>query len=254
MTLRITPWPGGRRRRRNYHPSRGASLRALGSEPFAEGLAVRAQREREAVATVAAARDAQGILAPGKRDHWEARWPAMSVIERRATMAALIDSAMVARGAGSVAGRVSIRSRGCTEPLAPPVPNPRWEERRIEQELRESVVDGWPHDEEFIAAGRGPLLREIHASGGPARWARRIGSGDPPSRARGFWTDDRIRGALTVLMADRCTWPSRRELTAIGYDGLYGAMRRRGHRVWEHEFGFGERPGVVTDRRGPKRA
>ena len=39
--------------------------------------------------------------------------------------------------------------------------------RRIETELRAFATEGWPDDEAFISAGRGPLLAQIQAGGGP---------------------------------------------------------------------------------------
>ena len=80
-------------------------------------------------------------------------------------------------------------------------------------------------------------------------WSRRIAVNDPPTCRRGHWTDEHIRTALTAALDGRRTWPTRRELSVLGYDGLYGAMARRGRREWEREFGFAGRAGLA----GPTR-
>jgi hypothetical protein len=159
-------------------------------------------------------------------------------------MARLIEHVEVGRGYAPVEQRVAVVPRGERTAMPAPAPARVWAERRIETELGEYVVDGWPRDEEFTAAGRGPLLAQVNATGGPARWARRIAVSATP-RARGYWTDHRIRAALTQLLAGRSEWPTHRELSAGGYAGLYAAMARRGRREWERELGFGERPGVA---------
>lgn len=226
-----------------------AILEALGSERFAEGLAVRARREREAVAALADARDARCILEKGGRGPWEHRWPKLSVIERREAMARLIGRVEVSRGEAPVDRRVVVRPRelaGGSVDVGPM--KARWKTARVEAELRDFVGGEWPSDEQFIAAGRGPLLREVNASGGPAWWERIIEVSGAPARPRGYWTDERIRAALSTLLAGRQSWPSRRELAALGYDGLHGAMRRRGRRNWEQEFGFAARPGLADGR------
>lgn len=70
--------------------------------------------------------------------------------------------------------RVAVVPREARAAITPPASIRVWAERRIESELREYVVGGWPRDEEFTAAGRGPLLAQVNATGGPVRWARRI--------------------------------------------------------------------------------
>jgi site-specific DNA recombinase len=227
-----------------------AILATLGSEGFAEGLAVRARRERETVARLADARDARAVLEPGGRDRWERRWPELSVTERRDAIARLIDRVEVSRGSAPVSERVVVLPRETgTGPVEMGSPKARWKGARVEAALRDFVRGKWPHDEQFIAAGRGPLLREVNATGGPPRWARIIGATEAPARARGYWTDDQIRCTLAVLLDGRRTWPSRREFAALGYEGLHGAMARRGRRLWEQEFGFTSRPGVSDTRR-----
>jgi DNA invertase Pin-like site-specific DNA recombinase len=220
---------------------------ALGPEHFTAGLATRVERERRALGAVAAARDRLRLLEPGGRDLWEERWPRLSVVERREAIARLLDDIRVARGAAPVQERVAVVARGGDFVVNPPPERARWEERRIEVELRAFATDGWPDSDAFISAGRGPLLAQIHATGGPVRWSRRISLA--ATCRRGHWTDERIRATLARLLDGRRTWPTRRELTAMGYDGLYGAMARRGRREWEREFGFAGRPGLA----GPTR-
>jgi DNA invertase Pin-like site-specific DNA recombinase len=221
----------------------------LGQEEFVAGLGERMARQRRALGELAAARDRLWVLEPGDRDHWERQWPALSIIERRDAMSRAIEQVVVRRGAAAVQERVTVYPRGRGRPVDPPTAPTLWDEERIATELREYASDGWPPDEQFVTDGRGPLLAQVHASGGPVRWSRRVASQDAPRRARGYWTDERIRATLRTLMRDRTTWPTRRELSRVGYDGLYSAMDRRGRRAWEAEFGFADRPGLA----GPTR-
>ena len=221
---------------------------ALGSEHFAAGLETRVQQERRALGAIAAARDRLQALEPGGRELWEDRWPQLTVVERRRNIGRLIEGICIARGAGPVEARASVVPRGADDPMDPPPAPPRWDEARIETELRAFATEGWPDDEAFISAGRGPLLAQIQAGGGPIRWSRMIAT-HPPTCSRGYWTDPRIRAALAAVLDGRRTWPTRREFAALGYDGLYGAMARRGRRTWEREFGFDRRPGLA----GPTR-
>jgi DNA invertase Pin-like site-specific DNA recombinase len=214
-----------------------AIAEALGSERFVAGLAGRARDERRALGAVAAARDRLRVLEPGGREVWEQRWPQLGSDERREAMARLIEHVEVSRGFAPVERRAAVLPRGRQTTMGSPGPPRLWGERRIEAALREYVADEWPRDEEFTADGRGPLLAQVHATGGPARWARRIAAAARP-RARGYWSDDRIHASLTVLLAGRSRWPTHRELSAWGYSGLYAAMQRRGRRAWEAEFGF----------------
>jgi site-specific DNA recombinase len=222
---------------------------ALGAEHFAAGLATRVQRERRALGAIAAARDRLQVLEPGGREVWETRWSQLTIVERRRSMGRLIEEVVIARGAGAVEARAAVVPRGTDAPMGPPAAPSRWKEQRIETELRGFATEGWPDDEAFISAGRGPLLAQIHATGGPVRWSRRIATTRPATCSRGYWTDPRIRAALVSLLDGRRTWPTRRELSALGYDGLYGAMARRGRRAWESEFGFAGRAGLA----GPTR-
>ena len=222
---------------------------ALGPEHFAAGLATRVQQERRALGAIAAARDRLQVLEPGGRELWEDRWPQLTIVERRRNIGRLIEDIVVARGAAAVETRASVVPRGADGPMAPPPAAARWDERRIETELRAFATDRWPDDEAFISAGHGPLLAQVHATGGPVRWARKLRVTDLPTCTRGSWTDARIQAALAALLEGLRTWPTRREFAALGYDGLYGAMARRGRRTWEREFGFDRRPGLA----GPTR-
>jgi hypothetical protein len=226
---------------------------ALRPEEFVAGLAERMKRERRALGELAAARDRLRILEPGDRDHWERRWPTLSIIERREAMSRALEHVIVRRGAAAVEERVRVHPRGEGPPVDPPPVPPPWDDDRIETELQEYTRNGWPPDEQFITDGRGPLLAQVHASGGPVRWSRRVAFRHAPRRTRGYWTDERIRTTLTTLMRDRTTWPTRREFCRLGYDGLYSAMDRLGRRAWEAEFGFEDRPGLAGPTRWSER-
>ena len=132
------------------------------------------QQERRALGAIAAARDRLQVLEPGGRELWEDRWPQLTVVERRRNIGRLIEGICIARGADPVEARASVVPRGADGPMDPPPAPPRWDERRIETELRAFATEGWPDDEAFISAGRGPLLAQIQAGGGPIRWSRMI--------------------------------------------------------------------------------
>jgi hypothetical protein len=80
--------------------------------------------------------------------------------------------------------------------------------------------------------------------GGTHLWARRMGVRwvhRPPGSAP-YWTEERVRERLSVLLDGRSTWPTPAELEASGPRSLLSAVRRHGGvDRWAAEFGV-ERP------------
>jgi hypothetical protein len=87
-------------------------LTALGAAEFAEGLQLRRERVRIARLDVAARRDELGIHALPAVHELEARWPSMTVAERRALLGQVIDCAFVSRGVRDEHKRVIVCPKG----------------------------------------------------------------------------------------------------------------------------------------------
>ena len=235
----------------------------LGRERFAEGLRERTERVRLATLAIDSERSRAATLKRPTTRELEARWPALGVDERRTAMSELIDCVFVFPGepGGSDPTRLFVCARGDapldlphrgrrSKPIQPfsandasrtiPFDNERaWPNQRIrrglEEFLAEQRADTWPTEEEFICAGRGPLLRQLNKTGGAARWT----SGTSRSQVRcGKWTDERMRAVLQVIAAGRTTWPTGSEFKALGYQGLYSVLGRRGRRRWATELGL----------------
>jgi hypothetical protein len=56
-------------------------------------------------------------------------------------------------------------------------PNERWDEQKIEADLREMLAgrDEWATQSEFMYRGRYGLLDAVYRRGGSIEWARRMG-------------------------------------------------------------------------------
>lgn len=128
----------------------------------------------------------------------------MSVIERRQTMSDVIDCVFIVRGQERADARILMCARGdgprdlpsrggpgtrTVKPFDPAAHRPkmptdakvttRWSKARIKKELVQFLdtqnVGEWPSDDEFVHAGRGPLLRQVDLTGGALHWAREPG-------------------------------------------------------------------------------
>ena len=232
---------------------------SIDDERFSQGLAERYARERVATLAIAAAQSRAAAQATPARE-LERNWPTLTVDQRRARMGELIDCGFVSRR-GSGEERIFVCARGHapvdlsqhgnrrgslqpfdpggTPQAQPGPPVTAWHRQRIAAELaaflKTYTPERWPSDEEFVFAGRGPLLRQINHTGGPLRWSAAT-SLRPRRRAQ--WTDDRIRAALDIMLAGRTYWPTHPEFTALGLDGLYTVLARRGRREWAEEYGL----------------
>ena len=174
---------------------------ALGEERFAKGLEKRVDRERHLRLTIDTERALLGARRGMSAEEWETGWPSMSVIERRQTMSEVIDCVFIVRGRGRADARILACGRGDAPPDLPSrggpgirtikpfdpaahrliVPadargTPGWSKTRIKKELLQFLdtqkTDEWPSDDEFVQAGRGPLLRQIDLAGGASRRTR----------------------------------------------------------------------------------
>jgi DNA invertase Pin-like site-specific DNA recombinase len=227
---------------------------------FLAGVAVREQRERRAALALAALRAKRAAQLDEPLEAIERRWPALSLAERRAQMSVLIDCVFVFRRELAVE-RFFVCARGdapvelpwrCNrllglepfdpgpvEPARPSDDEPAWPQELIRESLQEVLAERsdhrWPSAEQLVHDGRGPLLRQIERSGGPAAWAdERTGF---PCR-RDVWTEPRIRAELDRFLKGRSIWPVRAEFECVGLGGLYAVLARRGRRAWAEEYGL----------------
>ena len=231
---------------------------ALDAERYAEGLAERHERERHAALAIAA-EHSKGTSTVPPLHELEQSWPNLGVPERRRLMAELIDCAFAskrgeehprifacARGDAPVDLPQRGNRRDALHPFHPysgrraePVTRPTWTDQQITTVLASFLVEWhetrWPTDEELVFAGYGPLMREINQTGGPTRWGA-TGSLRPKRRAT--WTDARIRATLDEILPGRTWWPTRSDFTALGLEGLYSVLDRRGRREWAEEYGL----------------
>ncbi len=242
------------------------TLRALGADRFAQGLRKRVAREQKARLAVGAERLRLGLPHDISAEQWEARWPSMSVVERRTAMSEVIDAIFVVRGKGRPEQRLFVCARGegpgglprqghPAQPISPVdlaklrraspadvADVDPWPESRVKQELvaflSTQSADTWPADEHFVHEGRGPLLRQLELTGGPPRWRRELDSAAAPRSLRhGYWTDANILAALRVALRGRSRMPTHHELASKGYAGLSAAMAGRGKQHWAATLG-----------------
>jgi DNA invertase Pin-like site-specific DNA recombinase len=255
-------------------------LSRLGPTRFAAGLDVRLARVQRYALAVADDRSrvaARGDARPA--EEWERAWPTMPVTARRDAIASVLDCGFARRGSGPLAERFWACPRGegphdlvarlriARTPIAfDPVayttvkvaPAPRWPLRRIREELREFLAERsreasrglvdthetptqWPSEHQFLIEGRGPLLRQIDATGGQDAWARRVGVPWRRTTTRlDYWTDERIRASLVEIMRNRTDWPEHRHWLIVAPGGLGREIRNENAR-WAAEFGFSPR-------------
>jgi hypothetical protein len=190
----------------------------------------------------------------------ERGWSSFGVERRRARMAALLDCVFVWRR-GSAAERFFVCARGdappelpcrgnrelaiepfdpgALEPVRPLDSGPSWPREQVRAAFDEFLLERddtrWPSDEEFVYAGRGPLLRQLEGGGDLSAWAS---ASTHLPRRRAPWTEPRIRATLDRFLAGRSTWPTRPEFRQAGLDGLYMVLGRRGRRAWAQDYGL----------------
>jgi site-specific DNA recombinase len=228
-------------------------LRTLGPESFEEGVAARRRTVEKRLLELARARRA--LQRPRiELEELESRWPELGWRGWRETAAELIDCVVVARGAEPAIERTWIFQRG-RGPLAveldAPVPAALlsrkgsrlralrpWSARRIGAGLEAFLGDRatWPTYLEFAAAGRARLHAQVMGYGGPHYWGARLGFAVADNVVK--WNEQRLRAALTPILAGRDEWPRRTELKAAGLMAIYAAVRGHGGIAhWAEEFG-----------------
>ena len=237
----------------------------IGSDRFADGLAVRARRVEEA--RVELARMGSPGVSPDLPPAAELRerWPSMGVAERRAMIAEVIEAVFVlpprprrdqrlyvcGRGFGPpnmpprhVRGRVEARAfnpDSCAASLRLRRPEKEWSEDKIEAAVA-CFVEGrqrWPSFREFQEAGLVSLHRQIKRQFGHREMASRFGLpyGPSPDGAHA-WTEEWTREQLKSYLAGKDEWPSRRQFIRDGRGGLrraavwFGGVER-----WADELG-----------------
>jgi hypothetical protein len=99
--------------------------------------------------------------------------------------------------------------------------------------LRGSDLEMWPSQHWLRSRGGPQLVAAFDRAGGPARWATELGLplNDSHRHRRGHrWTPESTAAALESLLADRHSWPNRREFETAGLGGLYAALaNNEGH-------------------------
>jgi hypothetical protein len=186
----------------------------------------------------------------------------MDVAHRREVIAKVVDYVFVKPGRFALEQRVWI----CPAGTAPDVPRvgdkmrqaqpfkprrsagglrsarrpPRWNERRIERELKLFLKGRvrWPSRDEFHAAGLGLVHYQVVIQAGEACWAHHLQLAVAPNtRTRLPWTDERIRAALRLYLASKETWPTAAEFKRDGLYGLHSTISHRGGvDRWQSEF------------------
>jgi hypothetical protein len=127
--------------------------------------------------------------------------------------------------------------------------NRRWTDERIANALTEFLGDrpDWPGYSEFIETGRKGLYQAVLTYGGTRHWTQRMHVRWVVRRGVPYWTADRVRQRLAVMLRDRDTWPAAPEFAAAGEERLLAAARRLGGvPYWASEFGIEPPPTPVA--------
>jgi hypothetical protein len=249
-------------------------LGVLGDRAYADGLAVRVQRVRDAALELASARTRIAAHELPPASQLEADWPDMDLQARREIIVQVIDCVFVLPGKRNYDERIWVCPVG-TEPRGLPRRGertarmrawqprrgwisarytasrpPRWTHARLERELRAFTAGrtAWPAPPLFLSAGRSRLYRQTQLQGGDRYWAKQLGL--PPYRPRSIhWPDKKIRDALTEYLNDKDAWPTASQFGADRQSSLRVAITNSGgvHR-WAIEFGM---QGTNPRNRGP---
>jgi DNA invertase Pin-like site-specific DNA recombinase len=239
-------------------------IQAIGSERFAEGLALRQERLERELLTLAAARARAAAGGPGWSELRHA-WSWLSVTERREALGGVIECAFVDRGRKRPEERIAICLRGeapidlpgrgrsselrrfdptdCRgrSPVTLTSEEPRWPVSRVRRQLEGFVGrrDRFPTCEEFQRAGLSLLFRQVQIRGGERWWARQLGIDRLPNDANSDWSAERIRHELAPFLKGRTQWPTAKEFRVAGYGRLRLAIAGAGGAErWAREFGL----------------
>jgi DNA invertase Pin-like site-specific DNA recombinase len=252
-------------------------IEALGAERFAEGLRRRRRSVERARLAVAAERARLDRAQPSALRDLHARWQSLTVTERRAAIAEVIECGFVNAGRNQPAERrVAVCLRG-EAPLDLPAPGksselrpfdaaecrgrspvqlcqPRrlWAERKVRRQLDGFVSDRrfFPSCEQFQIAGLLALYEQVKLHGGERRWARELGISHLPYEHRaGGWSEQRIRDELQGFLDGRRYWPTVAEFKAAGLGQARLALNRHGGAErWALDFGLACQPGAFGAR------
>ena len=98
----------------------------------------------------------------------------------------------------------------------------------------------WPSPQQFLAAGRSRLYRQMQLRGGDRHWANQLGL--LPYRPRAIhWPNEKIRAALTEYLKDKDAWPTSSQFRADHQTSLCAAITNAGGvHLWATEFGMHE--------------
>jgi DNA invertase Pin-like site-specific DNA recombinase len=234
----------------------------LGATKFHDGLRVRKERLDAVMVELARERRASTSHELPAASEMASAWPTMSLKERRAAIARVMDCVFIDRGWGDAASRAHICLRGHAPPGLPrrggeqgtlkPF-NPRsvrqhrlrrprrWTKGRVEAELTRFAHSRvtWPGPEEFLGAGQGLLYTQVLRIGGVRYWSKRMGFPPPRSAPKIRWDSERAKAALLALAKDRDRFPTAREFRESGHEHLYRWLSRNGGiRRWQREVGL----------------
>jgi len=236
----------------------------LGAERFAAGLRVRVDREATALVRLAAARTAVEAAAPDVAMA-QARWPAMTLNERRQLLASQMGLLIVlprdhkprlwAVPAGSEPRDLpsyATRRLDHLGPLMPRTDMPRalpapgsfdWSKAKVARTLKPFLAsqENWPPFAAFQAAGLGLAYANAVGHMTTGRWAAHFRVGPPPPNrpAAPSWNDERIRRGLIEAFADFDHWPTREEFAMRELHSLREAIRLHGGAIrWAGEMGL----------------
>jgi site-specific DNA recombinase len=238
----------------------------IGPNRFARGLAVRARRLEQARLELSRAQVEASTPRLPSLGELRQQWPSMSLDQRRAAIAQVIDCAFVT---DAIRRGIEARLYVCAPGRAPaglPPPNPRgpletrpfdpstcapslrlrksadWSDARLRSELRRFLAGRtrWPSFPEFQSAGKAALHEQVERHGGPRRWAELFNVPyHPPPDQVGTWSKRRIRRELATYLKDKARWPSCRTFAADGQGQLRKAIRWfGGPEYWAREFGL----------------
>jgi DNA invertase Pin-like site-specific DNA recombinase len=236
---------------------------SLGSERFADGVAVRVRRVEEARMALARVRvAAEGPSLPAPPQLAE-RWADMPVNDRRHAISELIDCVFVCPGHVAPEDRLVVFLRGRAPELVSYDPSDRGPAapfdpssapagpklRRTDQEadigqLRRALEafleghDHWPPFRYFQARGQALLFEAAKRNGGARYWAAQLDLPYKPPNDVAAWTDDQIRRELRTYLEGKNVWPNQKAFLADGKRALATAIQwTGGGKRWAAEMG-----------------
>ena len=234
---------------------------AIGRARYYDGLRVRKQQIDAAMRDLARERRSlKGEQLP-TAEQMASAWPYLTIEERRAALAEVVECVFVDRGWSQIEDRTYVCLRGHAPDDLPRrgarrvnlkrfdpgsvrqlrLRRPRrWTNTRIKSELQDYVGARtlWPATDEFLNDGRGPLYCQVLRSGGTLHWSRKLGVRARPSvpsvRA---WNRELAIEALVEFGSQRSVQPTERGLQEAGLGGLCKWLQENGGlKHWRREL------------------